>query len=239
MRWIAIPLLLLTFGCDEQTIGASGLNLGDMFPKRADWFYHYDNDDYSEVSFWHNAGTSAPHDEDWITMRVWIDPFQTIIDDISEDDLQPEVDDGDGWTVKLYFFDNGGPVWFQGWEANPDGNMPELGTVYYDSPGLPFALSDTISGETEWADDNHGTSWTVIPTRRDEVMAFNGNEFGGAWDIDITTEAGDHPFEGTWSILGGPGIIRFDVNAFRSDLDPHSWWEYNREAAWTDVLGGR
>jgi hypothetical protein len=240
MRWIAIFFLCLgTVGCDEQVIGSSGLNLGDMFPARADWFYHYDNDDFSEEMFWHNAGLSTPHDEEWMTFRVWVDSFQNIIDDISADDSIPEVDDGVNWVVKLYFFDNGGPVFFQGWSANPDGPMAELGTVYYDSPGLPFALSDTIDGETFWDDELHGTSWTATPSRNNGELTFNGNSFTNSWDIDIVTDEGDHPFEGTWSVLGGPGIIRFDVNAFRSDLEPHSTWEYNREAAWSEVLGSR
>ncbi len=239
MRWIAIVILVLgTVGCDEQVIGSSGLNLGDMFPKRADWFYHYDNDDYSEVSFWHNAGLSAPHDDDWITMRVFVDSFQGIIDDVSADDQTPDVDDGTNWAFKLYFLDNAGPVWFQGWEANPDHpDWASLGTVYYDSPGMPFALSDTIDGETLWMDEQYDTSWTATPSRNNGELTFNGNSFTNSWDIDITTDAGDHPFEGTWTILGGPGIIRFDVNAMRSDLDPGAPWEYNREAAWAEVLG--
>jgi hypothetical protein len=239
MRWIALLLCLLTCGCDDQVIGASGLNLGDMFPKRPDWFYHYDNDDFSDVSFWHNVGTTHPHDEDWITLRVWVDSFANIIDDVGADDLEPEVDDGTNWAVKLYFFDNGGPVWFQGWEANPDGPRPELGTVLYDSPGLPFALSDTIEGETVWQGESGPTAWTATPSRNNEELTFNGNSFTGSWDVDIVTEAGDHPFEGRWTLMGGPGIIRWDVNAFRSDLETPSMWEYNREAAWADVLGSR
>lgn len=239
MRWIAIFLLMGTVGCDSQYIGSTGLNLGDMFPKRADWFYHYDNDDFSDASFWHNAGTSRPHDEDWITFRVWVDSFENIINDVGADDLQPAVDDGTNWTVKLYFFEEGGPVSFQGWEANPVGGRQELGTVYYDTPGLPFAFGDAVDDETTWEGSSGGTDWTVTPSSNPDELTFNGNSFSGSWDLDIATEAGDHPFEGTWTLMGGPGIIRWDVNAFRSDLEAPSMWEYNREAAWADVLGAR
>ena len=239
MRWIAILLCLGTVGCDDQVVGASGLSLGDMFPKRPDWFFEYDNDDFEEVSYWHNAGKTRPHDEDWITFRVWIDTITNINADISADDLEPEVDDGTNWVIKLYFLDQGGPVYFQGWHANPYGSRPELGTVYYDSPGLPLALGNTIEGDTVWQGEAGDTAWTATPTRNEDDLSFNGNTFTGSWDIDVATEAGDHPFEGTWSLIGAAGLIRWDVNAFRSDLEPTSMWEYNREAAWADVLGAR
>lgn len=235
MRRIALILLLfLATGCDQE-IGTVGLDLGTLFPERTDWFWKYNNTDVSEVSFWHNQGNTSPDGEDWTTFRVWVDGEQAIIDDIGDtpDDVgEPE----DAWVFKAYWAERGNGWYFMGFSANPDGAMQELGQVFYEGDGIPFALSDVTTGVT-WETEANGNSWTTSPVKNEDEITFNGQSYDGSWEITIESDTGDTPFEGHWTLMGGPGIIRWDVNAFRHDEATGAPWRHVRNADWSDVLG--
>jgi len=230
-QWFFLPLVILLWaapsGCDEPVVPTFGLNLGELFPQRADWFWKYNNDDFSEVSYWHNLGTTAPDGEDWLTFRLWVGAEQDIIDDIADGDPSD-------WDLQVYWVERADGWYLRGWEANPVGPSAALGTEYFDVD-VPFALSN-VTGGVSWTADAAGRSWTVTPTEVLEDLEFNGQNLQGVWKVEVSSDLGDTPLEGSWWLVGGPGLVQWDLPQWRAQ-DSTGPWQHMHNDSYDNVLG--
>ena len=227
---LVLPLLgFLAFGC-EQPVASFGIDLGDAFPQRADWYWKYNNDDFAEVSYWQNLGTTAPDGEEWVTFRIWVA--------LEQAEFIPDLVDGDpsDWDLQIYFVERSGGWWMMGWEANPNGDYDGLGTEYFDGDGVPFALGDVISGRV-WESESSGRSWSNTVTRLEGTLEFNGQVLQDVWVLEIASDAGDTPIEGTWWVASGPGIVQWDLPPFRAEVDEPNLWQHMHNDSWDNVLG--
>ncbi len=233
-----LPLaLLLAFavtGCGGPTVPSFGLDLGDVFPERSDWYWKYNNDDFAEVSYWVNLGDTSPDGEAWTTFRVWVAPEQTVIDDISE--AQDAGVEPDGWDVQFYWASRPDGWYLQGWQANPDGPSADLGTEYISGNGVPFAMGDVTTGK-QWTASVNEREWTTTAIEVTEDLEFNGQILRDVWRLDVETDVGDTPIEGSWWIAGGPGFVQWDLPPFQGASEPPNPWQHVHNDTYDNVLG--
>ena len=227
---IVIPLLVLVLPGCEQSFGSYGIDLGNAFPQRTDWYWKYNNDDFNEISYWHNMGLTSPDGEDWITFRIWVA--------LEQEEFLPDVGDGvpSDWDLQIYFADRTSGFFLTGWEANPNGDVNGLGAEYFEGNGVPFALGDVVSGRV-WEGEAGERAWTTTVTSVQEDLEFNGQVLQDVWRLDIVSDAGDTPVEGTWWLTSGPGIVQWDLPPFRADGEEPLPWQHMHNNSWDDVLG--
>jgi len=226
---IAVVFVVLP-ACAGPVIPTFGLDLGDTFPERSDWYWKYNNDDFPDetVARWINLGETSPAGEPWMTFRVWQRHEQDILDDYA--------DDGAGWDVQIYFSEQPDGWYLQGWEANPDGTMAEVGTEYLSSPGVPFAVGNVTSGK-QWTASVNEREWTTTATEELDDLEFNGQLLTGVWRLDITSSVGDTPIEGSWWLAGGPGIVQYDLAPFQSPEETPALWQHVHNDTVDNFLG--
>lgn len=231
MRRLASAFLfaLLVSGC-EQPVSSIGHDLSSMFPRRADWFWKYDNDDFVEVSYWQNMGTTAPAGEDWTTFRVWVA--------LQQEEFIPDIADGDpsDWDLQVYWAERAGGFWLAGWEANPTGPSAALGTEHFDGDGVPFAMSDVVTGK-EWTSEAAGRSWTTTATSLPDDLEVGEQLLTDVWQIDVVSDAGDTPLDGSWWLALGPGLVQWDLTPFRADGEERAPWQHVYNDTWDNVMG--
>ncbi len=222
---------LVLASCAGPEIPSIGLDLGDAFSSRADWFWEYDNDDYGvdRGSRWVSLGDTSPNGEPLHTFRIWNQPLQDILDDVADGSQ-------DTWDVHLYFVQNPDGWYLKGWEANPDGTQPEVGTEYLDGDGVPFAMTNVTQGKS-WTASLNEREWTTTANEELENLQFNGYDLRGVWRLDITTDTGDTPIEGSWWLAGGPGIVQYDLEPFASDEDEPAPWQLKNNDTMDNFLG--
>lgn len=227
---LILGLVLATSACDDSPVPTVGLDLGATFPQRADWYWKYNNDDFSEVSYWHNRGVTNVAGSDWLTYRLWVSGEQGILEDIA--DGEPS-----DWDLEIFWEEQADGWYLRGWGANPDGPSAALGTTVFES-GVPFALSNVPpSGET-WTGTADGQDWTTVATRETEVLEFNGHEIEGSWRIEVTSSSGDSVLDSTWWLVTGPGFIQWDLPDFR-DPDSMGLWQHVYDETYDNILGSR
>lgn len=233
MRRLIHPASLLAalglIGCAGPAVPTYGIDLGDVFPERAEWYWKYNNDDFAEVSYWVNLGNTAPQGEDWTTFRLWVAPEQVIIDDIA--DGEPSE-----WDVQFYWAGRADGWYLQGWQANPDGPSAALGTEYLGGDGVPFAMGDVTTGK-QWTASVNEREWTITAVEVVEDLEFNGQVLRDVWRLDVVTDTGDTPLEGSWWIAGGPGFVQWDLAPFAGPSDPTVPWQHVHNDTYDNVLG--
>jgi hypothetical protein len=233
MRRPALALLLVALltlptliaGC-ERPVPSFGLDLGDIFPERTEWYWQYNNDDFVELSWWQNVGLTQPDGDDFMTFRVWVA--------LQQDEFIPDIADGtpSDWDATLYWAEQADGWYLAGWEANPDGEHADLGTTYLDAY-VPFAMGDVTTGKS-WTAEANGTTWTTTATELIEDLEFNSQVLTDVWQIVVASEAGDTPLDGTYWLAGGPGIVQWDLPAWRVGENP---WQHMHNDSWDNVLG--
>jgi hypothetical protein len=225
----ALAVLVLG-GCAGPVVPTIGLDLGGVFPERSDWFWRYDNNDFEAgtMSRWINIGPTSPDGEAWETFRIWQGQEQDIIDDYAGD--------GDLWDLQLYFSEQPDGWYLQGWEANPNGTMTSVGTEYLSSPGAPFAMSN-VTGSKQWTATVNEREWTTTATEELDDLEFNGQLLRGVWRLDVETDTGDTPIEGSWWLAGGPGFVQYDLPPFRSDEASPAYWQHVNNDTIDNFLG--
>ena len=122
---IVLPLIVMLLPACEQSVAAYGIDLSGAFPQRTDWYWKYNNDDFTEISYWHGMGMTAPDGQDWLTFRIWVAHEQT--------EFIPDLQDGvaDDWDLQIYWSERDAGYSLMGWEANPNGDVDGLGTEYF------------------------------------------------------------------------------------------------------------
>jgi len=217
-------------GCDQSPVPTVGFDLGSIFPERGDWFWKYNNDDRSEVAYFHNRGLTSPSGEEWVTYRLWVASEQSIIDDIADG----EVTD---WDVEIYWEETPQGWYLRGWMANPEGPSDHLGTTYFDE-GVPFALSNVPQVGTSWEATANDEVWTTTVSREPEELEFNGQVIRDAWRLEIRSATGGSVLDSTWWLVNGPGFVQFDLPDFRAEGGESSW-QHVHNKTFDDVLGAR
>jgi hypothetical protein len=233
---LALRLLLLSFflglcvpllaGCDSQIVGTVGYRLSDMFPSQPDWFWRYNNDGFVEEVWWQGRGESSPDGEAWTCLRWWMNANSAIIDDF--------VEGASNWNVDLYFADRPSGWHLMGYAANPDGPNSDLGSQYLEDDGIPFLMNDVLGGDS-WTASVAGREWTIAATRVSDELSFNGQLILDSWRVDVSSEAGDWPFEGSWWLAQGPGVIQFDIAQWRAGGGEA--WQHLHNDTWQNRLG--
>jgi hypothetical protein len=227
-----LPALLLALsaaGCDPE-VSSVGHDLGQLFPRRTHWFWKYDNNDFAEVSYWRNLGTTSPAGADWTTFQVWVA--------LEQDEFLPDLADGDpsDWDVTFYFAERSSAWWLMGWTGNPDGPGAALGTETFDGDGVPFALRDVVTGR-RWTSEAGGRTWTTTVTSLADDLEFHDQIMTDVWQIDLLSDTGDTPADGSWWLASGPGLVQWDLAPFRAEGDAPSPWQHLHNDSWDDVLG--
>ena len=223
----ALALLTALSGCDEAPIPTTGLNVGASFPERSDWYWKYNNDDRSEVAYFHNRGLTNPGGNEWLTYRLWVDDEQSLLENIAAG--------VDGWDVEIFFEDKPDGWYLRGWSANSEGPSAELGTELFDEP-VPFALSNVPPSGTTWSGSTGGEEWTTTVTREPEALEFNGQVLEGVWRLELVSASGTSVMDSTWWLINGPGFVQWDIPAFRSQGGEATWQHvYNDD--YNNVLG--
>jgi len=233
MRWL-LPALLLLTGCAGE-IGVAGFDVGRLFPERADWLWQYNNDDFEEESFWRSVGDTSPNGEAWATYQVWVSSHEDFLADVQAD--------ADGWDFELYFADRTGSLdaalgsgwYFMGWSGGA-GDEFSLGEQFLSQDGLPFAMANSTSGQLRTVTLD-GWDFQLTSSRQDATLEFNGQSIRDYWDVEVVSEQGSFPFEGTYSMQSGPGLFQFDAAAVRSGEDEPAPWQHRHNDTWENVLG--
>ena len=219
-------VLPLTSGCDSQIVGTSGFRLSDMFPSQDEWFWRYNNDGWVEEVWWQGRGITSPDGEAWTTLRVWMDDNASIIDDFAGSES--------GWSLELFFADRADGWYLMGYSANSEGASAELGSAYLEGDGVPLLMNNVLSGDS-WVTEQEGGQWTTTVTRFDEELAFNSQLISESWRIDLVSESGTWPFEGSYWFVQGPGVVQFDVPFWRPESG-HTWQHLHNDS-WSNRLG--
>jgi len=212
--------------CDSNIVGTTGFRLSGMFPSQTDWFWRYNNDGYVEETWWQGRGETSPDGEAWATLRWWVNHNSLIIEDFAADESN--------WNFDLYFAERISGWYLMGYAANPDGPTPELGSEYMDGDGVPFLMKNVLSGD-QWGASTGGREWTTTATRVDESLTFNSQSIADSWRIDVASEQGDWPFEGSWWLAQGPGIVQFDISQWRPETGDS--WQHLHNDSWQNRLG--
>ena len=216
--------------CDDPVVPTVGLDLGATFPERSDWYWKYNNDDFSEVSYWHNRGLTSPAGSEWITYRMWARSEQEILEDIG--DGEPS-----DWDAEIFWEEQADGWYLRGWAANADGPSAHLGTTIFDE-GVPFALSNVPPSGTVWTATVDGEDWTTTVVRESETLEFNGQVITDAWRLEVASASGGSVLDSTWWLVSGPGFVQWDLPDFRADESTGAW-EHVHNASYDDVLGSR
>lgn len=223
MCFFALPL---SSGCDSQIVGTTGFSLSDMFPSQDDWFWRYSSDGWIEEVWWQGLGTSTPDGEEWTTLRVWMDVNAAIIADFAADESN--------WTLDLFFAERPMGWHLMGFSANPQGPQAELGSSYFEGDGLPFLMKNVLTGDS-WSVELAGEQWTTTAVRSEEQLAFNSQAIADSWRIDISSESGVWPFEGSYWVAYGTGVVQFDVPLWRPEGG--QYWQHLHNDSWANRLG--
>lgn len=232
-----LPFLVLLLGCNQE-IGVAGFDVGALFPESpdgADWFWQYNNEDFTEQSFWRLVGDTSPDGEAWATFQVWVSEHGDFLTDAQGD--------ADQWAVELYFADRTGSLdtalgsgwYFMGWSAGA-GDTEGRGEQFLSEDGLPFAMANSTSGQLRTVTMD-GWDFQLTTTRVADTIQFNGQEIRDYWEVELATEQGTFPFEGTYSFQGGPGLFQWDAATFRSAEDEPARWQHRNNDTWANVLG--
>lgn len=203
---LLVPLALLLVGC-EQPVGSLGTDLGPLFPANADHYWQYTNFGRAERAYWVNEGVTDLDGEDASTFRIWVGTDIEVRDDY--------LADQEWWAVTVWFVDRADGWYFMGWDANPNGPSAGLGTNQFEAPGVPIATS-SISVGLEVDSVAGGLDWTTTYVEQEAgPFEFNGQSYTDAWHVNLTSSAGNTPFEGDYWLKAGPGIIQYDVVGYR------------------------
>ncbi len=213
MRTHRIPLIFLAsllvagiVGC-EQPVPTLGHNIGSIFPAAPDRYWRYNNDGRTDVMYWIAEGTTSPNGEPLVTFALWIGAESEIVDDYG--------DDQSDWAVRVYFDDTPQGFYLAGWEANPDGPSVSFGTVWFEAPGVPFALAN-VSIAQSFSVTAGGADWTTtFVDEEDGPFEFNGQSYTDVWHVNVTSSIGNFPLEGDFWLKAGPGIIQYDAVGYR------------------------
>jgi len=223
---LLVLFALLLGGCEGSYVATVGHDLSDTFPERGDWFWRYNNDDFVEEVYWWGLGETSPQDESWITFRWWVNEAQVIIEDFDGDEGL--------WDVETYWKSRADGFYFMGWSANDSGPSADLATEFMPGDGVPFAMSNILTGQ-EWTAEVGDRTWTMTATEELEPLSFNGNLHEGVWRIDMQTEAQDVPFEGSFWMSQGAGFVQWDVPRWRGEGGLP--WQHIHNDTWTNRFG--
>ncbi len=229
---IACLLLLSLSGsaCDESPIPTTGLDLGDVFPERDQWYWKYNNDDRAEVAYFHNRGLTNPAGSEWLTYRLWVAGEQSIVEDIADGEASD-------WDLEIFWEQQVDGWYLRGWSANETGPSAHLGTTVFDE-GVPFALSNVPPSGTSWNSSAGGQEWTTSVTQEPSDLEFNGQVVTGAWRVEVASSSGDSVLDSTWWLISGPGFVQFDLPDFRAE-GAESPWQHIYNETFDNVLGAR
>ena len=230
-RCALVCLLLFSLSgpaCEQSPIPTTGLDLGDVFPERDHWYWKYNNDDRSEVAYFHNRGLTNPAGSEWLTYRLWVAGEQSIVEDIADGEASD-------WDVEIFWEEQADGWYLRGWSANSTGPSAHLGTTVFDQ-GVPFALSNVPPSGTSWNGTAGGQEWTTSVTQEPSDLEFNGQVVTGAWRVEVASAAGDSVLDSTWWLISGPGFVQFDLPDFRAE-DADSPWQHIYNETFDNVLG--
>jgi len=216
----------LTSACDSQVVVTTGFRLSTMFPAGTDWFWRYNNDGYAQEVWWQGLGETSPDGEAWTTLRWWMNANSAIIADFAGDESN--------WNLDLYFAERPAGWYLMGYAANPLGPSAELGTEYLEGEGIPFLMDNVRAGST-WLASAGGLEWTTTASRITEALSFNSQQIDDSWRIDVSSDGGDWPFEGSWWLAQGPGVVQFDVAHWQPQGG--ELWQHLHNDSWQNRLG--
>ena len=101
--------------------------------------------------------------------------------------------------------------------------------------GVPFAVANVTTGDT-WTVDANGRTWTVTATEGQEDLEFNSQVLLDVWRVDVSSDTGDTPVEGSWWLSGGPGLVQWDLPPWRAD-EPTGPWQHVHNDTYDNILG--
>ncbi|MEE2827686.1 MAG: hypothetical protein VX498_00740 [Myxococcota bacterium] len=221
---------MATSACEDQPIPTIGLDLGEMFPERSDWYWKYNHDEFSEVSYWHNRGLTTPAGAEWITYRFWVADEQGIIEDIADGDPS-------SWDLEIFWEEQSNGWYLRGWSANPEGPSAHLGTQIFEE-GVPFALSNVPASGATWTASAGGVDWVTTAFREMTELQFNGQVINDAWRIEVATDDGESVLDSVWWLVNGPGFVQWALPDFR-DEDSVRAWQHVHNDSYDNILGSR
>ncbi len=218
----------LVAGCDNAPIPTIGISLDDAFPQNTDWYWRYANDgtELSDVAYWVGMPVASSNDETALSFRWWLGDGQDIIEDFAGDSVDYDL------TANFAARPDG--IYLMGWEASSDGDYAALGAESIEGDGIPLAMTNVTNGK-QWTAEANGRQWTTTATHVTDPLEFHGQLIEDCWRLDLSSDVGDTPFEGSYWTVAGPGIVQWDLQGFRPEMGEP--WQHVTNDLLANALG--